>query len=77
MYAADNIDFVFEGTMMESCCRKLVGVIEKIQPDLIRDMDILVKELRRITLLREEKWLSVLGHLQHEFSKLVSLVENF
>lgn len=36
---------------------------------LVENVQIFIHELQRITLLREETWMAVLSHMQHQVSK--------
>jgi hypothetical protein len=72
-----DVDEVHDETkdrsLMESCCVRLVDGLRQQNERLVDDVRIFVRELQRITLLREERWLTVLTHMQHEMNKYAFL----
>ncbi len=71
VYLGRNTWTPLVASLMRQSCLRLVRVLEKDNAELIEHIQLFVRELQRITLLREEKWLSVLTHLQHEMNRFV------
>ncbi|VDO99149.1 unnamed protein product [Soboliphyme baturini] len=54
---------------------RIVDSLRGRNPKLISDMNLFVRELHRITLLREEIWLAALSNMQNEVTKRFKLLE--
>nr|NVI76419.1 no-on-and-no-off transient C [Cucujiformia] len=65
-YDSDNEDTV---DTLQSCFKTMVDTLSKQDPETIAQVQTLVKELRRITLLWDELWLGTLAQHQTEITK--------
>ena len=65
-YESDNEDST---NALQSCFKTMVDTLSKQDPETIAQVQTLVKELRRITLLWDELWLGTLAQHQTEISK--------
>lgn len=55
--------------MMENSLQTILSVLSQHNPTMVTMSKLLVKELRRITLLWEELWLGTLNHVQHDLTR--------
>ena len=55
--------------LLEDCLRALVGALSQQDPRLVGQVEVLVQELRRITLLWEEVWIGTLTQLQSDVTR--------
>ncbi|XP_066151447.1 serine/threonine-protein kinase SMG1 [Euwallacea fornicatus] len=67
-YESDNDELSTPNTL-QSCFKTMVDILSKQDPETITQVQTLVKELRRITLLWDELWLGTLAQHQSEISK--------
>ncbi|KYB28836.1 serine/threonine-protein kinase SMG1 [Tribolium castaneum] len=65
-YESDSEDST---NALQSCFRTMVDTLSKQDPETIAQVQTLVKELRRITLLWDELWLGTLAQHQTEITK--------
>lgn len=67
----DNFDSDKEDSknVLQSCFKSMVETLSKQAPETISQVQVLVKELRRITLLWDELWLGTLAQYQSEIIK--------
>jgi PI-3-kinase-related kinase SMG-1 len=65
-YDSDNEDST---NALQSCFKTMVDTLSKQDPETIAQVQTLVKELRRITLLWDELWLGTLAQHQTEITK--------
>nr|NVI76420.1 no-on-and-no-off transient C [Cucujiformia] len=65
-YESDNEEST---NTLQTCFKTMVDTLSKQDPDTIAQVQTLVKELRRITLLWDELWLGTLAQHQSEISK--------
>lgn len=67
----DNFDSDKEDNknVLQSCFKSMVDTLSKQAPETISQVQVLVKELRRITLLWDELWLGTLAQYQSEIVK--------
>lgn len=67
----DNFDSDKEDSknVLQTCFKSMVDTLSKQAPETISQVQILVKELRRITLLWDELWLGTLAQYQSEIIK--------
>ncbi|XP_076263990.1 serine/threonine-protein kinase Smg1 isoform X2 [Rhynchophorus ferrugineus] len=66
-YESDNDEGV--DNSLQACFKTMVDTLSKQDPETISQVQTLVKELRRITLLWDELWLGTLAQHQSEISK--------
>ncbi|EGT41634.1 hypothetical protein CAEBREN_10861 [Caenorhabditis brenneri] len=59
---------------VRACCEQLQTKMAQSYPSLVRDVSLFVAELERINLLNEEKWSVVLGTMEHEMEKRLTLI---
>eukprot|EP00081_Caenorhabditis_elegans_P000072 NP_001021054.1 Serine/threonine-protein kinase smg-1 [Caenorhabditis elegans] len=59
---------------VRACCEKLETNMSQSYPNLVKDVRQFVAELERINLLNEEKWSVVMGTMEHEMEKRLSLI---
>lgn len=65
-YDSDNED---NKNVLQSCFKSMVETLSKQAPEMITQVQMLVKELRRITLLWDELWLGTLAQHHSEIIK--------
>ncbi|XP_071818149.1 serine/threonine-protein kinase SMG1-like isoform X2 [Apostichopus japonicus] len=61
--------------MMENSLQTILSVLSQHNPTMVTMSKLLVKELRRITLLWEELWLGTLNHVQHDLTRRIAQLE--
>ena len=60
---------------MSAACCVLVENLEQQFPDLVNDVKTFIRELQRINMLPEEKWMFVLNNLEAEMNKRIHQLE--
>lgn len=58
--------------LLEDCLRALVSTLSQHDANLVSQVEVLVQELRRITLLWEEVWIGTLTQIQSDVTRYVS-----
>ena len=56
-------------SILEDCLTAIVGTLSKHSPELVVEIEVLVQELRRITVLWEELWLGTLNQLHVDVTR--------
>ncbi|VDN02445.1 unnamed protein product [Thelazia callipaeda] len=64
-----------ERCLMFECCQRIVAQMQKMFPDLVKNVTDFVKELQRIDMLHEERWIFVLTNLDIEINRRISQIE--
>lgn len=54
---------------MKDAYSRVIDALNLKNQRLVENVQIFIKELQRITLLREETWMAVLSHMQHQVAK--------
>ncbi|XP_063961813.1 serine/threonine-protein kinase SMG1-like [Lytechinus pictus] len=61
--------------LLEDCLRALVSTLSLHDPNLVSQVEVLVQELRRITLLWEEVWIGTLTQIQSDVTRRLEKLE--
>lgn len=61
---------------LTACFNSLLDTLSKQAAEPVRQVQLLVRELKRVTLLWEERWLFTLGQVYSEYVKRITLFEN-
>ena len=62
-----------EGGLTNFCYTQVLNALTEQDQSKVNDVQVLVRELRRITLLWDELWLGTLNQHQQDITKLVTL----
>ncbi|XP_033630103.1 serine/threonine-protein kinase SMG1-like [Asterias rubens] len=62
-------------SILEDCLTAIVGTLSKHSPELVVEIEVLVQELRRITVLWEELWLGTLNQLHVDVTRRLHQLE--
>lgn len=76
MSSNDHLDDVDQDATLNFCFASMVDTLSNQAPETVLQVQILVSELRRITLLWEELWLTSLAQLNSEFARRINQLEN-
>uniref|UniRef100_A0A914Z0Q0 non-specific serine/threonine protein kinase n=1 Tax=Panagrolaimus superbus TaxID=310955 RepID=A0A914Z0Q0_9BILA len=62
-------------TQMSAACLGIVEALQQQYPQLVSDVTTFIRELQRINMLNEEKWMFVLNNLDMEMTKRIRQLE--
>lgn len=72
----ENRDTQSPNSALTICFNKLLDTLSKQASEQVQQVQLMVRELKRITLLWEELWLSTLSQVYSECTKRIALLEN-
>lgn len=72
----ENRDTQSPNSALTICFNKLLDTLSKQASEQVQQVQLMVRELKRITLLWEELWLSTLSQVYSECAKRIALLEN-
>lgn len=70
---SNNIGLNVENAV-DACYHAVLDALKQENSDMVDEVQLLVLELRRITLLWDELWLGTLNQHQHDVMRLVTIV---
>lgn len=73
---AEQMEDVEQDATLNFCFASMVDTLSNQAPETVQQVQLLVSELRRITLLWDELWLMSLAQLNGEFARRISQLEN-
>ncbi|KAL1239087.1 Serine/threonine-protein kinase [Trichinella pseudospiralis] len=60
---------LIESQFRQNCCKRILDCLSELHPQMVRDTTLFVAELKRIILLHEEVWYSLLTSMRPEVSR--------